>query len=129
MHGQLKNKQQGVSLVGLIFVLAILAGIAIVAMQVIPTVSEYMAIKNAIVTAKDTGTSPAEIRSIFDKHADVAYITSITGKDLELSKTDRGMDVSFAYEKRIPLGGPVSLLIEYAGTTAKAQKPLKADGA
>jgi hypothetical protein len=126
-----KRKQQGVSLVGLIFVLGILALLAVVGMKVVPTVTEYMAVTKAITKAKTAGTTPAEIRNSFDKQADVAYITSITGKDLEVYNNGNGLEVSFAYDKKIPLVGPASLLIEYAGSTDKQQgkKPAKDGGA
>lgn len=121
------RKQQGISLVGLIFVLAILAGLAVIVMKVVPTVTEYMAVNKAIVRAKTEGTTPVEIRNSFDKQAGVAYITSITSQDLEVYNGGNGLEVSFAYDKKIPLVGPASLLIEYAGTTdkQKGRKPVK----
>jgi hypothetical protein len=122
------HRQQGISLVGLIFVLAILAGLAVIGMKVVPTVTEYNAIKNAVAKAKNDGSTPAAIRNSFDKQADVAYITSITGKDLEIASVGGDTEVSFAYDKKIPVAGPVSLLIEYAGTTAKTQKPARDGG-
>ena len=124
-------KQQGLSLVGLIFVLAILAVLAVLGMKVVPTVSEYMAVTKAIAKAKTDGSTPQEIRSSFDKQADVGYITSIAGKDLEIYNNGSGLEVSFAYDKKIPLFGPASLLIEYAGTTDKQQrkKPARDGGA
>ncbi len=112
------NRQRGVSLTGLIFVLAIVAMFAVLGLKVVPTVSEYMSIKKAIVSAKAAGTTPMEVRNSFDKHADVGYIESISSKDLEIVKNGEGLDVSFAYQKKIGLVGPVSLLIDYEGSTA-----------
>ena len=111
-------RQKGVSLVGLIFILAIIGLVAVIAMKVVPTVSEYMSIKKAIGTAKAAGITPAEVRSSFDKQANVGYITSISSRDLEIEKNGDGLDISFEYEKKISLMGPVSLLIEYEGSTA-----------
>lgn len=114
-----KSKQCGFSLVGLIFVLAILAMIAVLAMKVVPTVIEYNSIRKAIVVAKGAGETVRDIQSSFDKQAEVGYIESITGKDLEITKNGGDIDVSFAYQKKIPLFGPASLVLDYAGTTAK----------
>ena len=116
---KLKAKQSGLSLVGLIFVLVIIGLIAVVAMKVFPTVSEYMSIKKAIVTAKASGTTAAAIKGSFDKQAEVGYIEAISGKDLEISKNGDEMEVSFSYQKKIPLFGPASLVLDYEGTTAK----------
>ncbi len=129
MQQPYKHKQQGVSLVGLIFVLGILAAVGILGLKIVPTVTEYSAIKNAIAKAKSDGSTPVEIRNSFDKQANVAYITAITGKDLEIFKSDNGTEISFAYDKKIPLAGPASLLIEYAGSTEKKQQPSRDGGA
>ncbi len=117
MKSRSNRKQAGVSLTGLIFLLAIIGVIAVLGMKIVPTVTEYMAIKKAIVAAKTAGTTPAEVRASFDKQANVGYIDSIGGKDLEIVPQNGVMEVSFAYEKRIPLVGPASLVIDYQGST------------
>lgn len=126
-----KCRQQGLTLVGLIFMLAIVAGVALLGLKIVPTVTEYMAVTKAIDKAKADGSDPASIRSSFNKQAEVAYITSITGKELEVYNGGNGFEVSFAYDKKIPLFGPASLLIEYAGTTDKSggKKPARDGGA
>jgi Tfp pilus assembly major pilin PilA len=111
-------RNSGLSLFGFIFVIAIIAVIAILGLRVVPTVVEYAAIKKALMTAKSSGSSPAEVKASFDKQRDVAYIESVAGKDLEIERTSAGLDVSVAYEKRISLFGPVSLVIDYFATTA-----------
>jgi Tfp pilus assembly major pilin PilA len=113
--------QRGLSLVGFIFVIAIVALIAVLGMKVVPTVVEYSAIKKAVATAKSAGTTPAEIRASFDKQADAGYIESVSGKDLQIAKTAEGFDVGVAYERKITLFGPASLVIDYvAGSGATA---------
>ena len=114
------KRSSGMSLVGLIFVLAILSLIAILAAKVTPTVIEYFGIKKAIQTAKMAGSSVKDIQVAFDKQADVGYIDSIKGRDLTIEKSETGFEVSFSYSKTIPLVGPASLLLEYQGTTAKS---------
>lgn len=112
-----RNKQRGVSLSGLIFIVAILGVIAVFGMRTVPSYLEYKAIKNSIVAAKASGGSVQEMRTSFDKNADVAYITSLAGRDLVFSRDSGQLEISFAYEKRLPLAGNVSLVIDYSGTT------------
>lgn len=123
------KRQAGISPIGLIFVLAVLGCIGLLGLKIVPTYTEYRAIQNAIVTAKQAGgTNVAEIQKSFDASATVNYISSISGRDLIIGKDNGEMEVSFAYEKKIPLVGPASLLLEYAGTTAKnGVNPAKAD--
>lgn len=120
-----RRTNSGMSLVGLIFMMALLAMIAILAARVAPTVLEYSSVKKAITTAQRTGGSVAEIKAAFDKQADVDYIDAIAGRDLIFEKNETGYDVSFSYSKKIHLFGPASLLLEYEGSTAKSGLPLK----
>jgi len=120
MNYRSKTRQTGITIVGLIFVFAILGMIGVLGLKIAPTVTEYMAIKEAIIKAKSSATTAHEIETAFNKQADVSYIEAITGKDLEIVRTGDGFDVSFAYQKKIPLVGPASLLLDYVGTTAKA---------
>jgi type II secretory pathway pseudopilin PulG len=126
MNARAANGQRGVSLIGLIFVLAILAMIGVLALKIVPTVSEFQTIKKAIVVAKAAGTSIPEIRQSFDKQADTGYVDAITGKDLDIVKTAEGFEVSFAYEKKIPLFGPASLVLDYEGSTSPTKLPKSA---
>lgn len=112
-------RQNGLSLFGFIFVIAILALVVILGMRVVPTVVEYSAIKKAITNAKNAG-SMQEIRSSFDKQANAGYIDSITGKDLEVTPTSDGFDIHVAYQKKISLFGPVSLVIDYVAGTGNS---------
>ena len=109
--------QRGISLTGLILMLAVLGVIAVFALKLLPTYFEYSAIKDAIVRAKETGGTPREMQVAFDKNAGMNNVTAVKGSDLTITRDDGEVQLSFAYEKRVPLVGNVSLVIDYAGTT------------
>ena len=108
---------RGFSLVGFLFVITIVALLAVLGMKVVPTVVEYAAIKRAIATAKNAGGSPKEIQESFEKQRTTAYIDSVTAKDLDITRTGDGFEVSIAYQKKIELVGPASLVLDYEATT------------
>lgn len=112
------NSQRGLSMVGFLFGIIIVALLAVLGMKVVPTVVEYSAIKKAIVNAKNSGTTVKEIQVSFDRQRETNYVESVSSKDLEITKTGDGFDVSVSYEKKIALFGPASLLLEYHATTA-----------
>ncbi|QBI04895.1 DUF4845 domain-containing protein [Pseudoduganella albidiflava] len=114
------NRQRGISLTGLIVVLALIGVIGVLAMKILPTYSEYRSVSAAIAKAKTAGGTPQEIRASFDRSAEVNYISSISGRDLTIERVDGELEVSFAYDKKIHLAGPASVLLEYSGSTAKA---------
>lgn len=117
MRATRMGREAGVSLSGLIVVLVVLGAVAMVAIKVFPAWVEYRAIKNAIVQAKAAGPGTREMQQAFDRNAEINNITSINAKDLAISRDNGKADVSFAYEKRIPLVGNVSLLLDFTGTT------------
>lgn len=112
-----RKSQRGISLTGLIFVVAIVGLLVVFGMRIVPSFLEYRAIKNSIGIAKATGGSVQEMRTSFDRNADVAYITTIAGRDLQFTRDNGKVEISFAYEKRLPIAGNVSLVIDYSGTT------------
>lgn len=117
LHAIKATFQAGISLTGLIFVLVVLGMAAVFAIKLVPAYAEYSAVKEAIVRAKEAGGTPREIQVAFDKNAGMNNVTAIRGRDLAITREDGELQVSFAYEKRVPLVGNVSLVIDYAGTT------------
>ncbi len=113
------GKERGISLVGLIVVLALIGAVALLALQVLPTYTEYRSVNAAIAKAKTAGSTPQEVRASFDKSAEVNYISAISGRDLTVERVNGELEVSFAYDKKIHLAGPASLLLEYSGSTMK----------
>lgn len=109
--------QRGVTLIGLLFWAIVVATVALVAMKVLPSMNEYFTIQRAVnKIAKEGGSTVPEIRTAFDRQKDIEYsITSITGKDLEVTKENERVVVKFAYDKEIELIEPVFLLIKYRG--------------
>lgn len=109
-----RRRQQGLTFLGLLMLGIIVALVALVGMKVVPTYIEYMAIQRAV-DRSGVGGSVLEIQQLFERSAAVDDITSIGPKDLVINKVGDRFDVSYEYEKRIPLFGPASLLLEYKG--------------
>jgi hypothetical protein len=60
-----------------------------------------------------------EIRNAFERQKDIEYsITSISSKDLSITKENDKVVVSFAYDKEIELMKPVFLLIKFEGRSS-----------
>ena len=115
MEKRLRTRQRGISFLGLIVVMVLLALVGVVGAQVFPTVLEYQAIQKAVNRAARDGTSVASVRTIFDRATEVDQITSIYGKDLEVTKNGDQIVASFAYNREIHLFGPAYLLLKYTG--------------
>ncbi len=116
MNHRHKSAQSGISFLGLLIIVGVLACLGVLGAQAFPTVVEYQAILKAVQKASAGNTVP-EIKLIFDKAAGVDDIKSISAKDLEISKNGEKVVVKFAYNREIHMFGPAFLLLKYAGSS------------
>lgn len=115
-HRTLRS-ERGITLFGLLFWAIVIGFVALLGLRVLPTVNEYFTIKRAVEQIAASGqTTVPEIRAAFDKQVQIEYsIQSITSKDLEITKVNEKVVISFSYGKEIEIMSPVYLLIKYEG--------------
>ncbi|MEO8836211.1 MAG: DUF4845 domain-containing protein [Caldimonas sp.] len=110
------KRQRGVTLFGLLFWAVVIGFLALIGMRVLPALNEYFTIKRTVNRIVTEGTTVPEIRAAFERQKDIEYsISSITGKDLSITKENDKIVVSFAYNKEVELVSPVYLLIKFEG--------------
>ena len=114
----MKKKQSGVSLSGLLMTSVILAIVALFGMKVIPSVIEYFQIVKTVksISADTKNQSVADVRRAYDRYAAIDNISSVRAQDLEVTKEGNDLVISFAYERRIPLFSNASLLLDFSGS-------------
>jgi hypothetical protein len=110
-------RQAGVSLLGLIVILALLAVVAVFGMKLIPSYMEYRAARNAIfaIARERPNATPADVRKAFEARSNIDGIESIKPEQLEVGKGS----ISFAYRKEVPMFNNVGVYIDFAADTAK----------
>ena len=113
---KLKQRQRGLTFFGLLFVGIFLAFAGVTLAQVVPTYIEYLAVQKAVQKASG-GSTVSDVRITFDKAAQIDDISSISGKDLDVSKQGDKVVVSFAYSREIHLMGPAYLVMKYEGSS------------
>lgn len=112
VHG----RQGGVSLMGLIIGLIILAVIALFGMKLIPSFMEFRAAKSAIqaVARDNPGGSPGVIRQAYSARMIIDGIEAVKPDDLDVSGKGNDLTIGFAYRKEVPLFGNMTMCIDYA---------------
>lgn len=111
------RSQRGITLFGLMFWAILIGFTGYVLVRTLPTVNEYLTIQRTVKQIAEASPSTvAETRQAFDKQKSIEYsIEAISGKDLIVTKENDKVVVAFAYDKLIPIYGPVNLLIKYEG--------------
>ena len=113
----MRAKQQGVTVVGMIFIAAAIVFAVIIGLKMIPAYVEYATIQNhlrELASAPDTQTgSPRDIMSAFNRRAQIDDITSVSGNDLDITKEGGNVVLSVSYDKRVHLIGNVDACIVF----------------
>src|ERR1700712_1677547 len=112
------RRQRGVTLFVLLFWAIVVGFFALIGMRVLPALNEYFTIKRTVnkLAGEGQSSSVPEIRAAFERQKVIEYsITSISNKDLIITKENDKVVVAFAYDKEIELMKPVFLLIKFEG--------------
>ena len=111
------GKQRGLSLIGLMITLAVLAFFVLIGFKLMPSYIEYWTVQRII---SDIARSPelrggtiVSVQSAFDRRATIDNVSSIKGKDLEVSKTGDGWDIVASWASRVPLFGNVNACLDF----------------
>ncbi len=104
---------------GMVVICITIVFVAIGGLKIAPAYIEYFTVKKAIVGVAQTTNkgTVAEVRQAFDRRAQIDDVDVIAAKDLEITKEGNDIVISFAYPKRIPLFGNVSVVIDFAASS------------
>ncbi len=112
----LARRQRGISLIGLMIVGAMLAFVLLLGFRTVPALNEYLALQRivkVVATEGQQSASNADMRTSFDRRAQIDSVTSVTGRDLMITREAGVVVVAVAWERRVPVAGNVSLLFEF----------------
>jgi Tfp pilus assembly major pilin PilA len=111
----MRVKQLGISLGGLMVGAAIFVVLAMIGMKLGPSYLEFASIKKAVVAIaqEKPGATVIEVRKAFDARATIDAISSIEGKDLDVTKDGGELVITAAYRKEIPLFANIGVHIDF----------------
>jgi Tfp pilus assembly protein PilE len=109
--------ERGITLIGLLLWAIVVAFVALIIVRVLPTINEYSTVLRAVKKiAQEAPATVAQARQAFERQKEIEYsISSIGGKDLQISKENEKLVIRFAYDKEVEIFEPVFLLIKYRG--------------
>ena len=111
----MRNRQLGLSLVGLIVGAFVLIIVALLGMKTLPPYLEFFTAKKLItqIANEQRGGSVPEIRRAWQLKTAIENVESISDRDLEITKESGEVVISFAYRKDIPLFGNVGVFLDF----------------
>ena len=123
MNAAMPATQRGLSFSGFIFGAFVLVVLGIFGLKLIPAYMQDATIKNLLVAiANDPEmqkAKPSDIRMSFSKRSSIDNITAIKAEDIEVASNGGRLVLSASYAVKIPVGGNVSLYLEFNPSSAK----------
>jgi uncharacterized protein DUF4845 len=111
------KKQQGMTLIGWVMVLGIIAFFATFAMRLVPMYQEYYGVLQIMdgmeVELKNNKLTRGQVEQFLLKRFDTGYIFSVKQDDIEIIRGKNNVHVTkivIDYEKRVPFMGQIDLI-------------------
>ena len=114
------SQQRGLSLMGLIVTLGVLAFVGVTAAKLLPAYVEYWSVRKMFAAMEQNGETKgtiAEIRRHYDTRNAIEDVKSVTGPDLEISKEGADTIVSASWSVKVPIISNVSACIDFTAST------------
>ena len=120
----MRNLQRGVSLMGLIVGAVILIFVLLLLMKTLPPYLEFFTAKKFInqIAQEQRGGTILDIKKAWQLKTAIEDVTSITEKDLEITKDGGEVVISFAYRKDVPLFANVGVYLDFAASSKATEK-------
>lgn len=117
----LQSQQRGLSMIGFLFVAAVLVVVAMLAMKLVPAYIEFFSVKKILATMGQEpelrSKSNGELRSDFARRANTGYVTVVKPENLTIDRSGGTPVISADYEFRTKLFGNVSLMVDFSAST------------
>ena len=114
------KRQQGMTMIGVLFVLALIGVIGYAGMRILPLYLNYMKVARSMeATAsefKGDAVDQAALRRTLEKHWQIEDISSVEPKEVEIVKNDSGISLHVAYDDAAPYIQNVSLSVHFDKT-------------
>jgi hypothetical protein len=116
----MRRRQQGITFIGLLFILALVGVIGYAGIRLVPVYLNYMKIARILEAtaseSKGDSPDPGSIRRTLERHWSIDDPTGLDFKDIEITKDDSGVELHAAYDDAVPYLGNVSLSVHFDKT-------------
>jgi hypothetical protein len=116
--------EKGVTLIGLMFFLALGTIVALIGFRVVPFYIDYFTMRSMLqnLATEKRDAPDRDLRRDFDMRANTNYLIGYTAKNLDISRDKGRLTLSVDMSDRKPLVGGVSLLMELTAEASAVQK-------
>ena len=120
----MRNRQRGLSLMGLIFGAIVLIFVLLLGMKTLPPWLEFYTAKKHItqIAQEQRAGTVGDVRRAWQLKTAIEDVPSVSDKDLEVTKDGGEIVISFAYRKEVPLFANVGVYMDFAASSKGTEK-------
>ena len=120
----MRNRQRGVSIMGLIFGSVVLVFVLLLGMKLFPPYLEYFTARKHIIqiAQEQRAGTVGDVRKAWQTKTAIDDVAALNEKDLEITKDGGEIVISFAYRKDVPLFANVGVYLDFAATSKATEK-------
>ncbi|MDQ7988124.1 MAG: DUF4845 domain-containing protein [Candidatus Dactylopiibacterium sp.] len=114
------KRQRGLTLISTLIVGMLAAACLVVGFKLIPVFTEYFAVKSAfakIVSSQDQNATPGQIRSAFQRYADIDDIKNVDPQTLLIDKDGGKIRLHVNYRREVALFANTGLYFDFEITS------------
>jgi Tfp pilus assembly major pilin PilA len=108
--------QRGMTLIGMLLLIVVIAFMALIAMKVVPMYIQYYTIKSTIESVRKepqlAQMSPTDIQNAIQKRFDIGYVENVTARDLKIRNDRSGRVLDLVYQDERPLFYGLSVVLK-----------------
>lgn len=114
--------QCGLSMLGFLFVAAVVVAIVMIGFRTAPSYIEYFTVKKVMAKTLQDSPEPfslGKFRNDFDLKASADYIDSVRGTDIDVVKEGNSLVATATWSNKLHMIGNASLVIDFEATVTK----------
>jgi hypothetical protein len=120
MKRSIRQRQLGMTFIGLLCILALVGAIGYAGIRLVPLYLNYMKLARTMESAATEfkGEHPdlSGVRKSLDRHWAIEDITAVEQKDIEITKDNGGLQLHVAYDDTVPYVANISLSVHFDKT-------------
>ncbi len=116
----MRQRQQGMTFIGLLCILVLVGTVGYAGVRLVPVYLNYLKIARAMESTatevKGDNPDPGAMRNILERHWEIEDPTVVDYKDIEITRDESGVMMHVAYDDPVPYIGNVSLSVHFDKT-------------
>ena len=126
-NGGRVEKQRGITVIGMLLLIIVIAFVALIAMKVVPMYIQLFTVKSTIESIRKepqlTQMSTTDIHNAIQKRFDIGYVDNITARDLKIRNDGGGRVLDLVYQDERDLFYGLSVVLKVKETIPLTPNP------